>query len=258
MTDTTADLVERLREGARDLHPYCLDEVDSPHLNVALPAYLNEAADRIEANAQGEAVGWVSEWTGHMGHLCRAYHPDKHEAADNAKWMHGRSYAVHEALAAQPSAGAQGEVDMAFGFGRFVVDTGCYQQKPAVFICPVDQPGEIGASARHLGHDRHKLLPGERVLTFPTVDQAQSVADALVGSPTTPAQPDTGDVAALREALTECQRVFADYAEMHRHKLTQILTTAQRQDVHRKINRNRDMSDMCLAALSKPNASGAR
>jgi hypothetical protein len=79
--------------------------------------------------------------------------------------------------AVQPVGGA-----MAFGAGRFVVDTGSYQQTPAVFICPVEQPGEVGASARHLGHDRHTLLPGERVLTFPTFDQAQAVADALVNA----------------------------------------------------------------------------
>jgi hypothetical protein len=73
----------------------------------------------------------------------------------------------------------------------------------------------------------------------------------------TPAQPDTGAVEALREALSECQKVFADYAEMHRHKLTHMLTEHQRKDIHRKIERNRDMSDMCLAALSTADTQGA-
>jgi len=50
-------LVERLREGARDLHPYSLGEIDSPSLNVALPAYLNQAADLIERFQP--AVAWA-------------------------------------------------------------------------------------------------------------------------------------------------------------------------------------------------------
>lgn len=84
---------------------------------------------------------------------------------------------------------AQGEAvgRLRFGMGRLVVDTGCYQQTPAVFICPVDEPGKIGASARHLGHDRHTLQPGEVVLTFPHFDQAQRVADALVNTAPPPA-----------------------------------------------------------------------
>ena len=40
-------LIQRLEEGADDLTPYSLGEVDSPSLNVALPAYLNEAAAAI-------------------------------------------------------------------------------------------------------------------------------------------------------------------------------------------------------------------
>lgn len=75
---------------------------------------------------------------------------------------------------------------IAFGHGRFVVDTGSYNQTPAVFICPVDQPGKVGASARSLGHYRHTLLPGEMVLTFPFFQQAQAVADALVTAPPPP------------------------------------------------------------------------
>lgn len=41
------ELILRLRTGARDLHPYSVGEVDSPRLDVSLPAYLNEAADRL-------------------------------------------------------------------------------------------------------------------------------------------------------------------------------------------------------------------
>ena len=69
-----------------------------------------------------------------------------------------------------------------FGHGRLVVDTGTYHKRPAVFICAVDAPGEVGTSAKALNHDKESLQPGEMVLTFPTVEQAKSVADDLVGA----------------------------------------------------------------------------
>lgn len=43
------ELVERLREGAADLHGFCVDEVEVPSINVALPAYLREAATALSA-----------------------------------------------------------------------------------------------------------------------------------------------------------------------------------------------------------------
>lgn len=69
-----------------------------------------------------------------------------------------------------------------FGQGTLVVDTGTFGDKLAVFIAPVDHSGEVGASAEHLGHPPDTLLAGEQVLTFPSMEQAQTVADALVGS----------------------------------------------------------------------------
>ena len=42
-------LVERLRQGALDLHPYAVGDTSEPVMNCALPAYLNDAADRILA-----------------------------------------------------------------------------------------------------------------------------------------------------------------------------------------------------------------
>lgn len=69
-----------------------------------------------------------------------------------------------------------------FGHGRLVVDTGTYHKRPAVFVCPVDSAGKVGSSAKALRHDEFSLQPGEMVLTFPTVEQAKAVADALVGA----------------------------------------------------------------------------
>ncbi len=65
-----------------------------------------------------------------------------------------------------------------------MIDTGTYAGKPAVFIAPARQPGQVGASAAREGHDLHSLQPGEMVLTFPTDEQAKAVDDALVASPT--------------------------------------------------------------------------
>lgn len=66
-----------------------------------------------------------------------------------------------------------------FGVGLLVVDTGKFQGVPAVFVAPVKEAGKVGASAAHLDHPLDTLQPGEFVLTFPTEQQAQSVADAL-------------------------------------------------------------------------------
>lgn len=88
---------------------------------------------------------------------------------------------------------------VAFGEGRVVVDTGKFHGKPAVFIAPVSEPGVVGASARHLGHDKNLLQPGEKVLTFPTNERAKAVADALVGA--TPAHPDAALMERVRTVL---------------------------------------------------------
>lgn len=53
----------------------------------------------------------------------------------------------------------------------------------------------------------------------------------------------------LVEALTKAQAVFAEYAELHRRKLGGALPPFMVEDIRRKVARNRDMSDMCLAAL---------
>lgn len=44
-----AGLVGHLREGAADLTPYCAGAAKEPMINCALPAFLNDAADALEA-----------------------------------------------------------------------------------------------------------------------------------------------------------------------------------------------------------------
>lgn len=66
-----------------------------------------------------------------------------------------------------------------FGDGALVVDTGTYCGKPAVFIAPAEHPGQPGADARHEQGDLHALKDSEHVLTFPTEAQAVAVANAI-------------------------------------------------------------------------------
>lgn len=68
-----------------------------------------------------------------------------------------------------------------FGHGWRIVDTGRFDSQSAVFISMAKQPGEIGASSKRENIPPHTLAEGDVVLTFPTDEQAQSVADALVG-----------------------------------------------------------------------------
>lgn len=67
-----------------------------------------------------------------------------------------------------------------FGKGELVVDTGTYLGRPCVFICAAKTPGEVGASAKREGHDKHSLQPHEVVLVFPTMEQADAVDAALI------------------------------------------------------------------------------
>lgn len=50
------ELADRLEEAAQDLHPYSLGEIESPSLNCALPAYLNEAARLLREPVAGEVM----------------------------------------------------------------------------------------------------------------------------------------------------------------------------------------------------------
>ena len=131
---------------------------------------LTKAADILaaqpSAGAQGEAVGWVSEWTGQMGHLCRAYHPDKHEAADNAKWMQGRSYAVIEATPAQPDTGDVAALRIDAARYRYLRDRDCG---------PINGPTPAGLFVGR--------VPDNMILTGEDADQA---IDAALSKPNAP------------------------------------------------------------------------
>jgi hypothetical protein len=70
-----------------------------------------------------------------------------------------------------------GESVIEFGKGTVVIDTGTYGGKPAVFVAPSEKPGPVGERAPT--GDVTRLETGERVWLFPTMEQAQSVADAL-------------------------------------------------------------------------------
>lgn len=67
-----------------------------------------------------------------------------------------------------------------FGKGQLTVEVGAYGGTPAVFVAPADPPGVPGELAEPTtGPDKHQLVPGEWVMTFPTDEQAHEVAKAL-------------------------------------------------------------------------------
>lgn len=71
---------------------------------------------------------------------------------------------------------------IAFGSGDKTVEVGTYGGNPAVFVAPAEPagtPGELASPTT--GEDKHRLVPGEWVMTFPTEKQAFKVADALCG-----------------------------------------------------------------------------
>ena len=77
-------------------------------------------------------------------------------------------------------------------------------------------------------------------------EMAESWAELLDNIEATPSQ----DASALVEAVRQSQKVFAEYAELHRAKLSGTMDSFQHRDIMVKVERNRDMSDMCLAALT--------
>ena len=67
-----------------------------------------------------------------------------------------------------------------FGKGQWTVEVGDFGGKPAVFVAPANPPGVPGELADPTtGADKHRLIPGEWVMTFPTYNQAHKVAEAL-------------------------------------------------------------------------------
>jgi hypothetical protein len=85
---------------------------------------------------------------------------------------------------------------VAFGTGMLVIDTGRFNGAPAVFVADAKIGGPVGTSSEKEGHANNLLQPGEWVLTFPTAEQAQRVADALVNTSLAPAtEPSEEEVA---------------------------------------------------------------
>lgn len=100
-------------------------------------------------------------------------------------------WARDEALAAQPSAGAQGEgIVLRFGLGELVVNTGKFGGECAVFIAKAKEPGIVGQETGRAAFDRDCLQPGEHVFLFPSVERANEVADALVAATPAPSPVD--------------------------------------------------------------------
>lgn len=93
------------------------------------------------------------------------------------------------------------------------------------------------------------LMGDEDKISAWTADYCAAInrADSI----STPAQPEASE---LVEAVRQSQKVFAEYAELHRRKLSGALTLTARSDVMAKIERNRYMSDLCLAALASHRA----
>ena len=82
----------------------------------------------------------------------------------------------------QAALSANGGEVMAFGNGDYTVEVGGYDDEHAVFVAPAIPPGRVGDLAEPTtGEDRHRLVPGERVMTFPTEAQAFAVAEAIAG-----------------------------------------------------------------------------
>lgn len=114
------------------------------------------------------------------------------------------------ARTSEPEAGAVvNDNPLTFGMGALVVNTGRFGGDNAVFIANAKEPGEVGAYTGKSAFDRRTLQPGELVMIFPTAEQVQAVADALVGAHPSPATADKLRVAVerFRDALANLPEV---------------------------------------------------
>jgi len=88
--------------------------------------------------------------------------------------------AIRNALAEaaqSPAVPVMGEA-VAFGSGDKIVGVGTYKNVPAVFVMPAPIVGVVGERAGDI-YSKDSIIACEFVLTFPTGNQAQAVADAL-------------------------------------------------------------------------------
>lgn len=70
-------------------------------------------------------------------------------------------------------------VEIGFGRGEVVVHTGHHGGEPCVYLAPAKYPGVVGESSARENMPLDRMVEGESVLTFPTMEQAKRVADAL-------------------------------------------------------------------------------
>lgn len=185
---------------------YVIDVDHDPHAAAALGAYANACQSTSPALARdlrekwGAAPqpaqvpkGWmlfpVEAWRFLAGesslagvHFGETVNDDKTGRKKPFWW---RSHIRHMLTAApSPDRIAEGgeAVPLAFGSGDYTVEVGRYVDQQAVFIAPARPrgvPGELAPPTT--GADRYRLVPGERVMTFPTEAQAFAVAEAIAG-----------------------------------------------------------------------------
>lgn len=92
----------------------------------------------------------------------------------------------------------------AFGFGNLGVDTGTLHDRPAVFVRPLDHAGSVGARLpddKQIKGPQSAFEPGEFCLTFPTMEQAEAVLNALTTPPVPPTKGPEDDLIAAREVI---------------------------------------------------------
>lgn len=94
--------------------------------------------------------------------------------------------------------------DLEFGHGALIVDTGEFRGKPAVYVMPAKVPGEVGKKPTE-NYPKDALIAGEVVWTFPTREQAERVAEALLNL--APNAPDMQALTKRIEALKEGMRL---------------------------------------------------
>jgi len=135
------------------------------------------------------------------------------------------------ALTASPQAAPEGGVKMTFGEGLVLVFTGTCDGQPAVLLYEAPQPGTVGASAPSDGLPDVALYS----LTFPTKEQAQRVADALVNA----ASPQRGpEVPLCNDPMCDQVLTERDHAEAMADKLAYAIGHHFKQDVGEHSNLN--------------------
>ncbi len=99
-------------------------------------------------------------------------------------------------------------VDLRFGLGIIAVTTGHHHGIPCVYLAPAKQPGNVGESCVREDLPKDRMIEGESVLCFPTVEQAELVKLALCNQ--------TDKIASLQAAQPVAIEVGNTYADGYR------------------------------------------